>query len=282
MKAGTVRRVWVSVMAACLPWLAGCAGTGGAAPVTGDAFGRTYYIDGAGNWGYGVLEIMEGLRRAGYRGQVVNWRWSPTFNPALDQTLGRPFARSRGKELGEDINAYCTRYPDNQVNIIGLSAGTGVAIWACEALKPPAHVHNVILLGSSLSSDYDVSAALSHIEDGIWVYHSKGDQVLLGPVRTLGTIDGKMGIDGAGLVGLHPKGIPTDHIHNIAWSTRYERWGWTGAHTDATSEPFVRTVLATHIVQTRPSGTQPAAATVDAYEPADDPAHARADARHPR
>lgn len=237
-----------------------------------DSVGRTYYIDGAGNWGYGVLEIHEGLRRAGYRGNIINYRWSPTFNPALDQTVGRPVARLKGKLLGQEITAYHASHPGCPVNIIALSAGTGVAVWACESIQSPATVHNLVLLGSSLSSDYDMRDALSHMTGMVWVYHSRSDQILAGPVRALGTIDGKMGVEAAGMIGLHPPGIPAGRIQNVPWSARYERYGWTGAHTDATSEPFVRTHLARHIIEgesespaetaTRQDGDRPAASPV--------------------
>lgn len=228
-----------------------------AAATTQDQVGRTYYIDGAGNWGYGVLEVQDGLRRAGYRGQIINYRWSPTFNPALDQTVGRPVARLRGKALGEEINTYRAKYPQASVNIIALSAGTGVAVWACENVRPPASVQNLILLGSSLSSDYDMRAALANISGSVWVYHSSADQILAGPVRALGTIDGKVGVEPAGLVGLRPAGQPDPRIRNIRWSASYERYGWTGAHTDATSEPFVRAVLARHLLESAPASNQP-------------------------
>jgi pimeloyl-ACP methyl ester carboxylesterase len=226
-----------------------------------DRAGRTYYIDGAGNWGYGVTEVQDGLQRAGYHGNVINFRWSYTFNPALDQTIGRVAARARAKDLAKEITAYLARYPDNHVNIIALSAGTGVAVWACEALQPPAKVHNLILLGSSLSSRYDMRKALENIEGGVWVYYSPYDQVLNGPVRALGTIDGELGVDSAGLVGLHPPGLKSDKIHNIGWSARWERYGWGGAHTDATSEPFVRHELSKHILP-------PKAADMPATRPA--------------
>jgi hypothetical protein len=215
---------------------------------TGDADGRTYYIDGAGNWGYGVSEVTNGLQRAGYRGRVINFRWSATLNPALDQTIGRGFAKARAKKLGQEISSYLRENPGSEVNIIGLSAGTGVATWACEAIIPPAKLHNLILLGSSLSSTYDIRRALDNIAGGIYVYYSRGDLILQGPVRTLGTIDGKIGVEGAGLVGLHPRTVTTDQIHNIAWSPEYEQYGWTGSHTDGTSEPFVREILSKHIV----------------------------------
>ena len=220
-----------------------------------DQFGRTYYIDGAGNWGYGVAEVYEGLREAGYQGNIINWHWSPTFNPALDQTIGRVAARGRGADLGKEITQYLKHYPNNQANIICLSAGTGVGIWACENTELPARVHNIIMLGSSLSCDYDVSKALEHISGKIFVYHSPSDMILQGPVRTLGTIDGKMGADAAGLAGLRPPRGDKSRIVNIPWSSRYEQYGWTGSHTDATSEPFVRIVLAKLILPQATAGT---------------------------
>ncbi len=240
------RIVAALVVLAAAP-LTGCA-AGGPGESTGDRFGRTYYIDGAGNWGYGVADVYNGLRAAGYRGSIINYRWSPTFNPALDQTIGRPVARQKGAELGREITAYLQRYPGVQVNIICLSAGTGVGVWACENLTPPATVHSLVMLGSSIASNYDMRKALANISGGVYVYHSQADGVLQGPVRTLGTIDGQTGVDAAGLVGLHPPGGDQGKIHNIRWSPQYERYGWTGAHTDATSEPFVRVVLSRHIL----------------------------------
>jgi hypothetical protein len=131
------------------------------------------------------------------------------------------------------------------VDLIALSAGTGVAVWACEAVQPPATVDDLIMLGSSLSSTYNMGKALENISGGVWVYHSSNDMILQGPVRTLGTIDGKSGVSSAGSVGLRYR---SPKIHNIRWSRSYERYGWTGAHTDATSETFVRLVLSRHIV----------------------------------
>ncbi len=225
-----------------------------------DHFGRTYYIDGAGNWGYGVAEVYDGLRKCGYKGKIINYTWSPTLNPALDQTIGRPIAKLRGEDLGKQITEYEAEYPKTQVNIICLSAGTGVGVWACENVHSPAKVHNLVMLGSSISSDYDMRRALANINGHVYVYFSPGDMVCQGPVRTLGTIDGKLGVEPTGLVGLHPRGVQTDKIVNIGWSPKYERYGWTGAHTDATSEPFVRAYLSKHVISDPPAATQPLAA----------------------
>lgn len=216
-----------------------------------DNYGRVYYIDGAGNWGYGVSEVKEALALAGYKGRFINYKWSPTLNPALDQTVGRPVAKAKGASLGKEITKYLAKYPDSQVSIVALSAGTGVGVWACENVKPPAKVHSLVLLGSSISSNYDMTKALANIEGGVYVYHSPGDLICQGPVRTLGTIDGKLGVEPAGLVGLRPRSgsnSSRDKIVNIPWSPKYNQYGWTGAHTDATSVPFVRTFISKHIL----------------------------------
>jgi hypothetical protein len=227
--------------------LAAVAVAAGCGPDPKDRFGRTYYIDGAGNWGFGVAEMQEGLRAAGYKGSIRTWPWSVTFNPALDQTL-RVIPEGRGADLGHEITAYKKDYPDAAVNIIALSAGTGVAVWACEAVTPPAKVHNVILLGSSISSKYNMHKAMRNIDGKVYVYYSRSDPILDGPVRTLGTIDGTFD-DPAGLVGLKASPDLRDRIVNIPWSYKYERYGWTGSHTDCTSEPFVRAILSKHIVE---------------------------------
>jgi pimeloyl-ACP methyl ester carboxylesterase len=236
----TLRQSWALSLFILSAAICGCADPK-------EQYGHTWYIDGAGNWGFGVLDVPVGLEKAGYRGCVTNHHWSLTMNPALDQTL-RFIARGSGGVLASGIEDFLKRHPDADANIIALSAGTGVAIWACEDLKPPAKVNNVILVGCSLSSTYDVSKALSNIKGGIYVYYANSDPVLQGPVRLLGTIDGKFD-DAAGLVGLRGGGARSGRIHNIGWNSRYEALGWTGGHADCTNARFVQAEISKYIVR---------------------------------
>lgn len=209
-----------------------------------DDFGKTYYIDGAGNWGFGVTTVARALEEAGYQGSVEAYLWTTSFNPAIDQ-VNRPAARLRAAALSDKIKRYLHTYPDNDVNIIALSAGTGVGTWAVEHLPAGMKINNMVLLGSSLSNSYDMKRALEHIKGRIFVYYSPNDPVLSGPVRVLGTIDGSYD-DSAGLVGLkHPA---PGRIVNIPWRSEYAEYGWVGGHTDSTSEPFIRRYVAAHIV----------------------------------
>ena len=211
-----------------------------------ERFGRTWYLDGAGNWGFGVFDVPAGLEKAGYRGQVSNHHWSLTMNPALDQTL-RFIARGAGRGLGNEITAYLKRNPGADANIIALSAGTGVGIWAIENVKPPYKVNNYIMLGSSLSSKYDARKALKHMKGNIYVYYARSDPILQGPVRALGTIDGTFD-DAAGLVGLRGPGSKSGRIKNIAWKPKYAALGWTGGHVDCVNQRFVAAELKKWIV----------------------------------
>ena len=230
--------------------------------------GVTFYCPGAGNIDFGDQGVRDGLQRAGYRGQVASVLWTISLNPLIDQVL-RINAHTGAERLARYIEDYTDKYPGGEVNVIGLSAGTGVAIWALEDLKPGYEVNNVVLLGSSLSHDYDVGKALSHIKGKIYVYYSSNDAVLTVLMQPVGTIDGKSFTDGAGAVGLHS---PTggDRIVNIPWRSEFSQYGYNGGHTDSTSPAFVRARIAEHIISDVPA-EQPRAehATALAKLPAD-------------
>lgn len=217
-----------------------------------EQFGRTWYIDGAGNWGFGVVDVPVGMERAGYKGLVSNYHWSLTLNPALDQTL-RFIARASGAVLAGEITDFLKRHPDAEANVIALSAGTGVAIWAVESLEPPYKVNNVVFVGSSLSNKYDLRKALANMKGKFYCYYASSDPVLAGPVRLLGTIDGTLD-DSAGLVGLRGPGRESGRIVNIGWSSRFVPLGWTGGHADCTNARFVQSEIAPRIIpKTRPT-----------------------------
>ena len=224
---------------------AGCGARGAAEP-----FGKTFYLGGASNVDVLSCGVPEGLRQAGYRGDVQIFIWTISFNPLLDQLLTIN-AKARAGLLAHEIEAYHERYPDNDINMIALSAGTGVAVWALEDLDDGVCINNLVLLGSSLSHDYDVSEALRHVAGSIYVYHSPHDMVLE-TVRVVGTIDGKRGVDSVGQVGLTPPPGAADRIVNTAWSRAYLRYGWAGGHTDCTNTTFVRQVVGPLIVGTPP------------------------------
>ena len=232
---------WVSICILALVVPAGCA------PMFGPRAqnGITFYCPGAGNFDFGDIGIRQGLEAAGYQGQVASVLWTSGLGPGVDQRLGN--ARLAGLRLAWMIEQYVNKYPGRPVNIIGLSAGTGVAIWTLENLKLGYNVDNVVLLGSSLWHRYDVSKALRHVNGKIYNYYSPQDFVLAGPMKLFGTIDGVFGEDGAGAVGLHPPG-GSNRVVNIRWEPAFKRYGNFGNHTDGTRAPFVEQYISKHIM----------------------------------
>lgn len=214
-------------------------------------FGIVFYSPGAGNVDFGDAGLRSGLEQAGYPGQVATNLWTVSFNPAIDQAL-RVNAQLGGKKLARWIEQYSDKYPNRPIDLVGLSAGTGVSIWALEALHEGYKVDNVILLASSLSEDYDVSKAMRHVKGTLYNYYSSEDAILAIPMKLFGTIDAKFGVDGAGAVGLHPP-RGEDRIVNIPWRPAYRKYGYNGGHTDGTSAPFVRAVLSKHILNSPPT-----------------------------
>lgn len=229
-------------LGACLALTTGCATTsfGPAA-----ARGITFYCPGAGNIDFGDAGVRKGLKAAGYEGQVATVMWTVSFNPAIDQAL-RINARLGGSRLANEIKQYKRQHPEGPVTLIGLSAGSGVALWALEDLPSGMMVENVVLLGSSLNHRYDISKALPHIKGKIYNFYSSNDAILAGPMLVFGTIDGVFGVEGAGAVGLHPP-RGAERVVNLPWKPEYASYGYNGGHTDSTSPRFVQQFISPYV-----------------------------------
>lgn len=215
-------------------------------------YGITFYVPGAGNVDMGDAGLRRGLEQAGYRGQVSRLTWTFSLNPAIDQAV-RVNAKLGAQRLAGYIEDYIDTYPGREVNLVGLSAGSGVAVWALESLKPGYEIDTLVLLASSLSSDYDISRALKRVRGNVYCYYSPNDVVLTLLMKPVGTIDGKIMTDGAGAVGLHPP-RGGDRVVNIRWRPEFRNYGYSGGHTDVTSPEFVRRYVARHLVTAQSAG----------------------------
>lgn len=230
----------ITLATACA-FIAGCQ----SGPNRSERFGKTFFVDGAGNWGGSGARIAQGLYEAGYRGDVEEFVWTTSLNPLVDQ-LNIIAAKIRAHGLARRIKAYRARYPNQPINIIALSAGTGIATWAVEQLHEKSKINQMVFLASSLSHDYDMTRALSHMTGNIRVYHSDRDAVLQA-VKFVGTIDGKRGVNSVGAVGLTPPDGLENRIVNVPWNSSWHAYRWRGGHLDCTNTLFVRAEITRHL-----------------------------------
>jgi pimeloyl-ACP methyl ester carboxylesterase len=264
---------WMSPLVLSLMILSGCAeedapdSTVSQAKSFGsDRYGKAFYLDGAGNLGFGVDTVPQGLQAAGFKGSFQPIIWTTFTGPIGDQVI-RLNARLRSDDLTKKIIQYRRSYPEAPVYVIGLSAGTGVAVFALENLPDGVNIDTLVLLGSSLSSTYNMSKALKHVKTKVYVLHSPNDAVLSGFIPVTGTIDGAYLVEPAGLVGLRPAaGLSAEQLRvfrekvvNVAWRPSFERYGYAGGHTDATNFSFVKWYIARELLHiSAPATTQTA------------------------
>ncbi len=236
--------------------------------------GRVYYVDGAGggggltNWGNGV---RDGLKAAGFQGDFINYRWQVGAGAAVDQVTPVGVKRAKARALAHAIREYQEANPDEAVNLVGLSAGTAIVVFALEELRADHAVDNAILLGSSLNADYDLTRALRRVRNRMYVFTSSRDTVLRFLMPLAGTADRKLvGGKAAGVTGFR---LPLNanattrrlyaKVVNIAWVPEFERAGHAGGHTDVVNRRFIKEYVAPLVYQEGPrfmqAGARPAA-----------------------
>ncbi len=262
LKGQKMKRLWLVSIVSALVALSGCSTLYRAVskpiksfahsfedhkPNHWERYGKVYYLDGAGNLGYGQDTVPKALRAVGYRGDIEIFSWTTYTGPIGDQMI-RSIARMRAEEMTKKIINYRKRYPDTPVYIIGLSAGTGVGVWAVENLPRDLKVDTLVLLSSSLSTNYNMTDCLKHVKNKVFVLSSPHDYILKSFIHVTGTIDGSFLAQPAGIAGMYPKqdaprsqiDLYKEKVINIPWRPTFERLGNDGGHTAATSYAFLK------------------------------------------
>ena len=214
--------------------------------------GYVYYLDGAGgggvvNWAGGV---RQGLLDAGYNGAGEVFKWNTGLGVVPDQEASVEYKRSKAAECARSIQQYIKEHPGAPVTLMGLSAGTAVTVFVLEALPPTCPVENVILLGASVSSDYDLTRALQRVRNRMYVFTSEKDGVLAFLVPMAGTADRTIA-PSAGLRGFQMPSRPSAEtraqyakVAHIHWQSEFAKAGDFGGHTDTVKAPFVQQYIA--------------------------------------
>ena len=212
--------------------------------------GITIYLGGAGPIGHvGSWDVPRGLAEAGYEGYVEVFNWQGITHAGDQLNISRNHIKAA--ELAAEIRSYRRRYPGQKINIIALSAGTGIATFALEYLPEGVEVDHVVFLGCSLSANYDMTRALRRVRTGLYCLYSMHDAILKNVVWYTGTVDRSAGDEGiAGLEGFHApryKGKDTERLYqklfNVPHRAEFAEFGYSGTHTDGTKQEFVRAFL---------------------------------------
>jgi hypothetical protein len=215
------------------------------------ARGCVFYFDGAGggtkksNYAGGVVE---GMLEAGYRGAGELVSWETGRGLIADQNASVAYKREKAGEGAAKIRAYQKEHPGKPVDLLGFSAGTAEAIFALEVLPEAAPVENVVLLGTSISHDYDLTEALKRVNNKLYIFTSTHDRMLGTLMPLSGTADRKFDDPGAGIKGfVLPAGasaatrkLYADKIVTIPYSKEFRKDQDKGRHFDNVKKEFIR------------------------------------------
>ena len=246
-------------MLLCLPaLLAMVGGASSGSNLTGS--GVVFYCDGAGGGGITNWEggVKQGFKQAGFQGTVTMFPWETQLGVLADQDVPEEYKIKKGHELAKEIAKYMQEYPNAPVDVIGLSAGTDVALHALEALPRGKMVDTVVLLSSSMSYTYDLTNALRHVRGDMYVTTSSRDSILSMGAAMAGTADRKH-VDSAGIHGFRMPARASaetrrlySKVVNLAWRPEYEQYGDFGHHTDTAKASFIEHVIAPLIIREGP------------------------------
>jgi len=230
--------------------------------------GLILVFHGAGGITHAPAQIRRGLHTGDVDHAIELVDWSAGHNVFEDQTnlqRNRRIARDSAMRVAR----YMGQHPDRPVHLIGLSAGTGIAIFTAEQLPAGVKVDGVCLLASSLNARYDLTPAMGRVRNQITNFSSVADVGVLGVgVGLAGTVDRGSGV-AAGLYGFslpknasqRTKSLYEAKLIEMPWKAEYIIFGHLGDHLGATSASFVKRFVAPIVLDAsrlRQQGKSPA------------------------
>lgn len=217
-----------------LPLLTGCFVTP-RPTLREESRGLVYMFPGifGGPWYLG--EAYRGLRDGGVEGAILIDEWDLPVFDGLGHLQNIERNRQHAAEVAAKIAAYRARWPEAPIDLVGYSAGGGVAVLVAERVPREVRLRNVVLVQAAVSPDYDLSGVLERIAGHVVNLYAAGDWVILGlGTEAFGTVDrhntascGKVGFDVLRAV---PEAAQRERLIQQAWAPEDVWTGHVGMH----------------------------------------------------
>lgn len=236
--------------------------------------GLVVCLSGAGGMMGECDRLRDGLAAGGVDRALEVYEWS--VGEVLSDQASVEANHHKAALLARRIETYLHEYSGRPVHLVGVSAGTGLVVWAIEALTGDDKITGGVLISSSLDTQYDLTRALERVTDRLYAFTSVADTVLSLGVSVAGTVDRGGGLAG-GLFGFSPpdnapdatRALYRERFTQIAWWPGDVILGHIGDHLGATNPTFVRARIAPLVLGRRPengAGKPPVQEAVKAKE----------------
>ena len=186
--------------------------------------GLVLCLGGVGGVTGEVDRIRKGLDKGAVDWALEEFKWS-RYN-ALDDQADVKENKLKAYQLARRVEAYRRDYPQGQVYLVGVSAGTGLVVWALEELAAGEKADGAILIASSLKRNYDLSTALQNVNGQIHSFYSPTDPVLRLGVPLAGSVDRKHSLASGGADGFKAPAKADEYVLRLYRERlRQYRWG---------------------------------------------------------
>jgi pimeloyl-ACP methyl ester carboxylesterase len=204
-----------------------------------------FVADGAGNYQMASKMLRSAVGETGAPLDVETFVWSHGYKKVLPDQVDFAHARMQGEHLADAVLALCKQHPDARIHLVGHSAGSMVVLSAAEHLPADA-VASIVLLGPSVSCEYDIRPALRCARCGLEVHYSSRDWLYLGLCTGLvGCADrrrcGASGRCGFSLLVESPDDEQLlERLHQHAWQPDDRQLGNHGGHYGAYQVEYLK------------------------------------------
>lgn len=192
--------------------------------------GLVWMFPGIGGGAWYLQGAYHGFRDAGVDAEIRINEWDTPFYNALGHLTEFAENRRQAAEAAEKITEYWEQHPGARIDLVGYSAGGGMAVLVTEALPQAVRLHNVVLVQAAVSPTHDLTAALQRIDGRLVNLYSELDWFVLGlGTGALGTVDRKY-VASAGKNGFNLEVAVPDEAQRA--KVEQHRWDpemiWTG------------------------------------------------------
>jgi hypothetical protein len=163
--------------------------------------GLVWVCPGIGGGAWYLGDVYRAFRAAGINAEIRIQEWDTPFYNAMGHLQAIESNRKQAQLAAETIAEYRRVHSRVPIDVVGYSAGGGMAVLVVEALPADVRVQNVVLVQAAVSPEYDLSAVLAHVDGHLTNLYSPLDWLVLGVgTSTFGTVDRKF-VASAGKVG---------------------------------------------------------------------------------
>lgn len=216
---------------------------------------------GGGKWSQAAA--CRGLRTAGVKQKIHINEWDTPFVDVLGHLQDIERNRDIAARAAEQIVAYRATYPHTPIDLIGYSAGGGIALLTAEALPTDIELRNVVLVQPGISPTWDLTPTLRRVTSRLINFYCPSDWLILGAgTRTFGTVDrqkvasaGKEGLDLD--VAVHDPALRRK-VAQVRWTWDMFWSGHIGNHTGILAEAWNRDYVAPYLLPPAAPASQPA------------------------